>query len=100
MSNKCSPPARNNNGLQPTPEVKTELGHLPGGTGSVLTANKEPSARPQQFVFNALQNALSLTPGYSVQITHEGGRSSRESTKNHPGGWAADFQLINSRFNS
>ena len=94
MSNKCAPPARDNNGLQKTPDVLTELGHLPGGTGSVLTANKEPSARPQQFVFNALQRALSLTPGYSVQITHEGGRSSRESTKNHPGGWAADFQLI------
>lgn len=96
MSNRCAPPARDNDGLQttPTPDVSMEPGHLPGGTGKVLTANKEPAARPKQFVFNALQNALSLVPGYSVQITHEGGRADRESTKNHPSGDAADFQLI------
>lgn len=95
-SNKCAPPARNTSGLQETPNVLIEPGFLPGGTGSVTTVNKDPSARPKRYIFDALQRALSLIPGYTAQITKDGGKSSRESTKNHPSGDAADVQLINS----
>lgn len=94
MSNKCAPPARNSNGLQSTPDVVIEPGFLSGGSGSVTTVNKDPSARPKKYIFDALQRALALVPGYTVQITQDGGKSARESTKNHPSGDAADVQLL------
>lgn len=95
MSNKCAPPARDSNGLQPTPSVVNEPGLLPGGTGTVTEVNKDPAAKPKKYVYDALQNALSLVPGYRARITKDGGRASRESTKNHPSGDAADVQLLN-----
>ena len=94
MSNNCVQPDRDKDGLQIPPKVVTEPGFLPGGTGIVSTVNKDPAARPKKYIFDALQRALALVPGYSVQITKDGGKSSRESTKNHPSGDAADVQLI------
>jgi len=52
---------------------------------------------PRQYILDAMQKAVveALGPTYKVRITPEGGRGTRkEGTQNHPGGYAADFYIL------
>ena len=68
-----------------------QAGRLIGN--NVLAANPDPNMLPKQNIINAL-DAAAKEAGLVVQITAQGGRASRERTKNHPAGDAADFQIV------
>ena len=68
----------------------------PGSTAGtrVACSNPDPNQVPNQNIINSL-NRLCLDLDIYVQITYNGGKTSRASgTKNHPAGHAADFQVV------
>jgi len=86
---------------QPKPEPTQTFqgpGEAPSQPGSlegtnVLAQNSSPNAVPRQNIIDALDKAAGEL-GIKVQITPNGGRAGRSSTQNHPGGHAADIQIV------
>lgn len=60
---------------------------------NVLAANPSESQLPNQNIIDALDEACREL-NIQVQITPNGGRASRDGTKNHPPGEAADIQIV------
>ena len=73
-------------------ERPSQPGNLEGT--NVLAQNSSPASLPNQNIIDALDRAAGQL-GIQVQITPNGGKAGRDSgTQNHPGGHAADFQII------